>query len=167
VSSVTYAVWVRGFTSMSPGPRPTATEGAAAAGQPAAVWPLQPALSIIETEPSSKLATYTVWLRWSAKIPSGVDPTATLTGVCPQPELTRALQLDPSITATELSSRVVTYTVCVARSTAIAPGGSPTVIVGHGPAHRVRTRALQRRASITDTVFPPALGPSGLLPLTT
>ena len=57
VRVVTYAVWVRGFTSMSPGPRPTATEGAALAGQPAAVWPLQVALSIIETVPSSKLAT--------------------------------------------------------------------------------------------------------------
>src|SRR4051812_17341380 len=100
VSRVMYAVCVSGFTSMSPGPRPTATEGAAAAGQPAAVWPLQVALSIIETVPSSKFATYTVWAPWSAKIPSGPDPTATLTGNRPQLELTRALQLDPSTTAT-------------------------------------------------------------------
>src|SRR3954454_20084995 len=152
---------------MSPGPRPTATAGAAAAGQPAAVWPLQVALSIIETVPSSKSATYTVWLPWSAKIPSGPDPTATLTGIRPQAELTRALQLAPSTTATALSFTVVTYTVCVAGSTAIALGTPSTVIAGQGPAHRARARALQRRASITDTVFAPADGPSGLLPLTT
>ena len=73
----------------------------------------------------------------------------------------------PSTTATVLSSRVVTYTVWVAASTATALGSSPTVIVGHGPVHRDTARALQRRASITEIVFPPAVGPSGLLPLTT
>src|SRR3954469_14823802 len=155
-----YAVCVRAFTSMSPGPRPTAMEGAAVAGQPAGVWPLQVALSIIETVPSSKFATYTVWSLWSAKIPSGAGPTATLTGICPQPELTRALQLDPSTTATALSYTVVTYTVCVAASTATALGRPSTVIAGHGPAHRAVAWAWQRRASITDTVFPPADGPS-------
>src|SRR6516162_7324749 len=45
VSVVTYAVWVISFTSMSPGPPPTATVGGGWLGQPCIWDPLQVALS--------------------------------------------------------------------------------------------------------------------------
>jgi hypothetical protein len=40
-------------------------------------------------------------------------------------------------------------------------------MVGHGPWQRETSWALQCRASITETVSPPAFGPLALLPLAT
>src|ERR1700691_2226204 len=97
-------------------------------------------------------------------MPIGPDPTGTVAGVCPQPDLACALQIAPLNTETLLSLLLVTWTVSVARSTAIALGPFPTVTVGHGPWHRETSCALHRRLSITDTVFPPAAGPFVLKP---
>ena len=57
VRMVTYTLWVLAFTSMSPGPPPTATVGGGWPGQPARWVPLQVALLIIETVLSPKFAT--------------------------------------------------------------------------------------------------------------
>ena len=73
----------------------------------------------------------------------------------------------PLNTETLLPTALPTYTVSVCWSIAIPVGSFPTVIVGHGPLHRETCRASQRRASITETVSPPALGPLSLLPLAT
>jgi hypothetical protein len=114
------------------------------------------------------LATYTVWLASSAKIPNGPGPTRTWAGGWAQPEVSRALQVAPLNTATVLVPSTVTYTVSVAWSTVMVDGRLPTVTVGHGPAHRDAFRAWQRRPSITETVSPPAFaGPLALLPLAT
>ena len=53
------------------------------------------------------------------------------------------------------------------RSRRIPISTSSTVIVGHGPLQRETSWARQWRASITETVFPPAFGPLSLLPLAT
>ena len=74
-----------------------------------------------------------MWFAWSANTPSGPSPTGTVAGVCPQPEVTCALQVAPLNTETVLSPKLVTYTVSVCWSIAIPLGRFPTVIVGQGP----------------------------------
>src|SRR5215469_9297197 len=101
-------------------------------------------------------------------MPYGPGPTRTWAGGLRHPQVTRPLQVAPLNTATVLSALTVTYTVSVARSTAMLDGRLPTLTVGHGPRHRDTSRASQRRPSITETVSPAGPGgPSGLKPLTT
>ena len=104
----TYAVWVRWLTSMSPGLSVTRTVGGATLGQPWACAPLHDALSIIDTVPSAKFPTYTVWFDPSAKTPIGADPTGMVAAAWSQPSTTWPLQVTPSMTDTVLSSTLVT-----------------------------------------------------------
>src|SRR6516225_10170065 len=100
-------------------------------------------------------------------MPIGVEPTGTVAGVCPQPEAFWPLQVAPLNTDTVLSRMLATYTVSVFSSIVTALGRFPTVIVGHGPPQREASCASQRRVSITETVFPPAFGPSSFSPFAT
>jgi hypothetical protein len=89
------------------------TVGGGWAGQPARWAALQVALFSIETVvlcpwPLAKSGMYTVWLAGSAKMPSGPTPTGTVAGVCPQPEVTSALQVAPLNTETVLAPVSVT-----------------------------------------------------------
>ena len=104
-----------------------------------------------------------MWLALSANSPIGAEPTGTVAGVCEHPEVVSALHVAPLITETVPSSMLLTYTVSVRSSTATPAGSLPTVIVGHGPLHFDTSRALQPRASITDTVFPPRGAAVGVL----
>src|SRR5215467_4026477 len=133
-------------------------------GQPARSVALQVALSSIETVVPAPLAMYKVWLAESARAVIGPAPTGTCGGVCPQPEVTVALQVAPLTTESVLAPPLATYTVSVLTSIAIPVGVSlavpfPTVMVGQGPWQRDTSWALQCRASITETVSPPAFGP--------
>jgi hypothetical protein len=110
---VTYTVWVAWFTSTSSGAAPTSTVGGGWAGQAARWAALQVALLSIETVvlspwPLSKFGMYTVWLAGSAKMPIGCGPTGTVAGVCPQPEVSSALQVAPLNTETVLAPVSVT-----------------------------------------------------------
>ena len=130
---------------------------------------MQVALSSIDTSCPLALAMYTVWLAGSAKGAMGCDPgvRGTATGVTPQPEGCSPLHVAPLNTDTVPSPKLVTYTVSVFSSIAMPLGRFPTVIVGHGPLQRETSCASHRRVSITETVFPPALGPLLLNPLAT
>jgi hypothetical protein len=70
-------------------------------------------------------------------------------------------------TDTVSSPTLATYTVSVRSSIATPAGRFPTVVVGQGPLQDDTSRALQRRVSIIEIVFPPAFPPLALLPLAT
>lgn len=92
---------------------------------------LQVALSIIETSvvpvpPLPKLpnvATYTVWLSGSAKIPIGPAPTGTIAGACVQPVWSIASHVAPL--KTDTPPPLVTYTLSVCSSIAIVLRSGP------------------------------------------
>ena len=102
----------------------------------------------------------------------GPGPTGTSAGTCPHPEVITALQVAPSNTDTVFAPAFATYTVSVAASTATPLGRSsgvrfPTTIVGQGPWQRETSPEWHRLVSITETVSPPAFGPSTALPFVT
>src|SRR5215469_5248365 len=68
--------------------------------QPEVAFALQVAMLITETVLSQALATYSVCVAWLIARPAGQFPTAMLAGVCPQPEVMRALQVAPLMTDT-------------------------------------------------------------------
>ena len=143
-----------------------ATVGGGVVGQPAGFTPLQVALCRSSRPYRRRSCRRRPCGSRCRRTPrSETDPTGTVVGVRSQPELSRPLQVRPSITETVLSLMLVTYTVWVARSTVSVLGSLPTVTVGQGPAQPRTVRALQRRPSITDTVFPARNGTIGVVPV--
>src|ERR1700677_2580029 len=88
---------------------------------------------------------------WSMAMATGTGPTWTVLSTCPQPEVTCALQVAPSSTATVSlpPKTMVTYTVSVALLTARLAGPEGTGTVAGVWEHPERSVALQVAASIT------------------
>jgi len=84
-------------------------------------------------------------------------PTPSANGVCPQPEVSLPLQVEPSITETRPSFRSPTKIVSVLGSTPTESGSAPTAIVAAAWPQPLVSPALQVEPSITETVLSLAL----------
>src|SRR5215831_7865431 len=139
--------------------KPPILRGTIFAWQPLGLLPRQLFPSMTATSESPVTVTKSCWVVGSKAIERASErslfgvPTPTANGVCPQPELSLPLQVEPSITDTVPSSRFPTKIVSVFGSTPTERGPAPTAIVATALPHPLELPLLQVEPSITETVL--------------